>query len=93
MRFGSASLTRRTQNGANPSSNSILAVVAVLPFDAETARAAAELRKKLEDDGERIGPIDTLVAATALAQKGTLVTRNVREFSRVRGLRVENWYD
>jgi tRNA(fMet)-specific endonuclease VapC len=70
-----------------------LAAVAVLPLDAEAARAAAELRKKLEDAGEGIGPIDTLVAATALAQNGTLVTRNVREFSRVQGLRVENWYE
>jgi tRNA(fMet)-specific endonuclease VapC len=70
-----------------------LAAVVVLPFDTEAARAAAELRRKLEQDGEGIGPIDTLIAATALAQRGTLVTRNVREFSRIEGLRVENWYD
>lgn len=71
----------------------LLASVVVLPFDAATARAAAELRRTLEKAGKGIGPMDTLIAATAIAHGATLVTRNVREFSRVGGLRVENWYD
>ncbi len=70
-----------------------LAVVAILPFDAAISRRAAELRCALERRGERIGPMDVLIAATALAHNAILVTRNVREFERVHGLRVVNWYD
>ena len=70
-----------------------LAVVAVLPFDSATGRRAAELRQALERRGEPIGPMDTLIAATALAHNATLVTRNVREFGRIPGLKVVNWHD
>ncbi len=71
----------------------LLAVVGVLPFDAGTSRRAAEVRRALERRGEKIGPLDTLIAATALAHGATLVTRNVREFGRVPGLDVVNWFD
>jgi tRNA(fMet)-specific endonuclease VapC len=70
-----------------------LAVVLVVPFDAATGRRAAELRRALERRGERIGPLDILIAATAIALGATLVTRNVREFGRVEGLALANWYD
>ena len=70
-----------------------LSVVEILPFDAEASRRAAELRNKLERAGEAIGPLDTLIAATALANGGVLVTRNVREFTRVPGLKFVNWHD
>jgi tRNA(fMet)-specific endonuclease VapC len=70
-----------------------LAVVAILPFDAAAGRRAADLRFALERKGELIGPMDTLIAATALAHGATLVTRNVREFDRVPGLTVVNWHD
>jgi len=69
-----------------------LAAVQVAPFGIEEARSAADIRLKLERRGIPIGPIDTLIAGTALARKAVLVTRNVREFGRVEGLRVENWY-
>ena len=42
---------------------------------------------------EILGPLDTLIAGTALHHGATLITRNVREFGRVAGLEVENWYD
>lgn len=70
-----------------------LSVVDILPFDAAAGRRAADLRVALERRGEAIGPLDTLIAATALAHGATLVTRNVREFARVPGLTVENWHD
>jgi tRNA(fMet)-specific endonuclease VapC len=69
-----------------------LATVDVLPFDHAVSRRAAELRLALERDGEPIGPMDTLIAATALAHHATLVTRNLREFGRVRGLKVVDWH-
>lgn len=70
-----------------------LSAVEILPFDAEAGMRAAELRHHLEHKGEAIGPLDTLIAAIALAQGGVLVTRNLREFSRVPGLKTVNWYD
>jgi tRNA(fMet)-specific endonuclease VapC len=69
-----------------------LATVAILGFDSAVSRRAAELRYALEQRGEGIGPMDTLIAATALAHNATLVTRNVREFGRVQGLKVADWY-
>ena len=72
---------------------SFLSVVEIWPFDADVGFRAAELRNKLERAGEGIGPLDTLIAATALVHEGTLVTRNVREFSRVPGLKIVNWHD
>jgi tRNA(fMet)-specific endonuclease VapC len=67
--------------------------VPVLNFDAATGRKAAEVRHTMERKGEAIGPLDTLIAGSALAHRATLVTRNVREFARVPGLEVVNWYD
>ena len=49
------------------------------------------MRASLARQGVPIGPLDTLIAAHALALGSTLVTRNKREFRRVEGLRVENW--
>lgn len=63
----------------------------IVPFTAEDAERYAVVRHELEAKGTPIGPMDTLIAAQALRLGATLVTRNVREFSRVRGLRVENW--
>jgi tRNA(fMet)-specific endonuclease VapC len=66
--------------------------IRVLPFRTEEARAAARIRADLEQKGTPIGPYDVLIAGTAVANGGTLVTRNVREFRRVPGLAVESWY-
>ena len=65
----------------------------VIPFDAASGRRAAELRHLLERRGEAIGPLDTLIAGTALARDATLVTRNIKEFGRIPGLKAVNWHD
>lgn len=72
--------------------DTLLDATRVMPFGLAEARAAARIRAELEPPGEGIGPLDTLIAATALASGGTLVTHNTREFRRVAGLRVEDWY-
>ena len=64
-----------------------------LPFDSECAVHAARVRAALDAAGTPIGPHDVLIAATALRHQATLVTRNVREFSRVPGLQWLNWHD
>lgn len=63
----------------------------VLPLEAPADASYGELRARLEQSGNAIGGNDMLIAAHALALELTLVTGNEREFSRVRGLRVENW--
>ena len=68
-----------------------VAPLEVLPFDERVAAGYGKLRADLERSGQPIGPLDTLIAAHALAAKLTLVTNNQREFSRVPGLHVENW--
>ena len=64
----------------------------VLDFDAEAADHAARIRLELEAAGTPIGPTDLLVAAIARRHGRILVTHNVREFTRVPGLEVEDWY-
>jgi len=65
-----------------------LAEVDVVPFGRETARRVARIQRRPEADGERIGAVDAMVAATALERDTGVVTRNVAEFRRVDGLRV-----
>lgn len=60
-------------------------------FDDGDAWAAGEVRASLESEGRGIGPFDTLIAGQALARGLTVVTANVKEFSRVPGLKWENW--
>jgi tRNA(fMet)-specific endonuclease VapC len=70
-----------------------LAVIEVVPSDSAVGRRAAELRLLLERRGAPIGPMDTLIAGTALACGATLVTRNTKEFGRIPGLKIANWHD
>ncbi len=68
-------------------------LVKILPFGTEEARSAASIRVDLEKKGRPIGPYDILIAAVAMTNQFILVTRNTAEFSRIKGLRLENWYD
>lgn len=65
--------------------------VNVVPFDEEDAAAAGELHATLERAGTPIGPYDLLIAAQALHGGSTLVTANLSEFARVRGLVWQDW--
>jgi len=64
----------------------------ILPFGEEEAKVAARIRAQLEQAGMSIGPLDTLIAGTALHHGATLVTHNTDEFKRVPGLQIEDWY-
>lgn len=63
----------------------------IVEFTSNDAASYAQVRAKLEREGRAIGPLDTLIAAQAVARKLVLVTNNEREFTRVAGLRIENW--
>jgi tRNA(fMet)-specific endonuclease VapC len=62
-----------------------------VPFDRAAARESARIRVELERRGAMIGPMDLLIAGTALSRGCALATNNIREFSRVVGLRLEDW--
>ena len=70
-----------------------ISLVNILPFGTDEARSAASIRVNLEKRGQLIGPYDILIAAVARTNQGILVTSNTAEFGRIKGLRLENWYD
>ncbi len=63
----------------------------VLPFDADAAGHAAEIRAALERRGQLIGAYDTQIAGHARSRGLIVVTSNLGEFTRVEGLRCEDW--
>ncbi len=67
--------------------------LAVVNFDRQAAMTYGRIRAWLEGQGTPIGSMDTLIAAQALSMQVTLVTNNMREFSRVPELKLENWVE
>jgi tRNA(fMet)-specific endonuclease VapC len=63
----------------------------MLPFQDADARTAGQLRADLESAGKPIGAYDLLIAGQALRNKMTLITANVSEFTRVKGLAWDDW--
>jgi tRNA(fMet)-specific endonuclease VapC len=72
--------------------DAFLKAFAVLPFDRAAADEYARVRLELEVAGKPIGERDLLISAIALSRRLIVVTHNVREFARVPGARVEDWY-
>jgi tRNA(fMet)-specific endonuclease VapC len=70
-----------------------LQFLSIIDVDKKVAELAAQVRVDLETIGLPIGAHDVLIAASALSVNGQLVTRNGREFERVQGLQVVNWFD
>jgi len=83
FKLGSARLTNQL--------TAILSAIEILPLEEPADQRYGELRADLEKRGATIGPNDMLIAAHALMLDCVMVTANVRKFSRVHGLRVENW--
>lgn len=83
----SARIPVNTQRLQTLLSSSVIA----LPFEDHDARAAGSIRATLEAAGRPIGAYDYLIAGQALARQFTLVTANVSEFSRVKGLSWQDW--
>lgn len=63
----------------------------VVDYDAGAAMIYGDIRAKLEKQGKTIGPLDMLIAASALSRQLILVTNNEKEFRRISKLKVENW--
>jgi tRNA(fMet)-specific endonuclease VapC len=88
--YGVARSTRQREN--TDRLHAFLAgAIEIVPFADEDAVAAGELRAALEAAGAPIGPYDLLIAAQAVRTGATLITANVAEFARVRGLSWQDW--
>lgn len=102
--FGVSSITHaELQYGVQKSKNrkanqsaldEFLLPLTILPFQGESLiRCYGEIRVSLESEGKTIGPLDMLIAAHALDLDLTIISNNLREFSRIPGLKCENWID
>ena len=68
-----------------------LAPIHILDFSQGDAKASAIIRAQLKQQGRPIGSYDILIAGTALYHKLILVTSNLKEFSRLDDIKLENW--
>ena len=89
LRYGAA---RRRSAKLHALIDAFTADVAVMPFDENCAAEFGRIASELAERGSPIGELDTLIAAHAASLDLTLVTNNVKHFSRVSGLDVENWF-
>jgi tRNA(fMet)-specific endonuclease VapC len=88
LRYGA---TRKNSARLTSQLEAVLGALEILPLEAPVDAVYGAIRAGLERAGQPIGANDLLIAAHALALDLTLVTDNGREFSRIEGLRVENW--
>ena len=87
--YGVAKSQHVAQNGQ--ALQEFLLPLNIATYDPHAAEIYGPIRATLERAGNTIGPMDIMIAAQALSLDVTLVTNNVSEFSRVAGLRIENW--
>jgi tRNA(fMet)-specific endonuclease VapC len=88
--YGVAKSVRQAQN-AQRLEAFLAGPIVLLPLEHEDARVAGSIRAALQASGTPIGAYDLLIAGQALARQLTLVTANVSEFSRVKGLSWQDW--
>jgi len=88
LRFGA---DKRKSRRIHRVIDAFLSGIDVLPFDAAAAAKFGVVGAALATSGLPIGQMDTLIAAHALSVTATLVTNNEKHFSKVAGLKIENW--
>ena len=69
----------------------LLSNIEIMSFDTKAAEEYGKVRADLENRGEVIGPLDLMIAGHAKSLNCTLVTNNINEFQRVKGLKTANW--
>jgi tRNA(fMet)-specific endonuclease VapC len=89
-----AELEYGVHRSSNPAQNAtalrrFCAGIVIHPFDSPAASVYGRIRAELAARGTPIGPMDTLIAAHAIALDAVLITNNAKEFQRVRGLRIK----
>lgn len=69
----------------------LITLIPVLPLETDVGKHYGKIRGKLEQQGKLIGNNDLWIASHALSLEVVLVTNNVKEFSRIPHLKIENW--
>ncbi len=93
-----AELEYGVKASAAPEKNAVslmkfLSIVDILPFDSGAAMEYGNIRADLKRKGSPIGNMDMLISAHALSEDLIVVTHNTKEFERVEGLKIEDWYE
>ncbi len=84
-------LARKRSDRLAAQLETVLGGLDIQPWDSPADERYGEIRAFLQGRGKLIGANDLFIAAHALALNATLVSDNTREFSRVPGLKLENW--
>ena len=69
----------------------IIGKLSIISFDDSQSELYGKIRLRLEKSGTPLGDMDMLIAATALSSGAVLVSHNVKHFSKIRGIKVEDW--
>jgi tRNA(fMet)-specific endonuclease VapC len=90
LQYGVAKSKHKKRN--QQALDEFLLPLTILPFSGKRlAQNYGEIRLFLESKGKTIGPLDTLIAAHALSLDLTIISNNIKEFSRIPNLKCENW--
>ena len=92
LRFGSA-LREDFEKFWQKITKEIISRINIIPIGEIEALAAGDILADLRKSGQTIGLEDVLIAASAITNQFTMVTANIRHFSRITGLRIENWFE
>lgn len=71
--------------------NKFLSIYSIVPFTDKETKIYGDIRYQLEKAGKIIGANDLLISAIVISHNGVLVTHNTNEFSRINGLKIEDW--
>lgn len=93
-----AELEYGVNKSSDPARNAAMLIEAcstfeIADFDNDAAACYGLIRSGLESKGTPIGPLDTLIAAHAMSLDVILITNNMREFKRIKALKLENWIE
>ena len=91
LRYGVQASAASTRKQNQAVLDSLALHLAVLDWPQEAAQHDAEMRADLKKRGAQLGAADLMIAAHARAVGAIIVTNNVKDFGRVKGLQVENW--
>lgn len=91
LQYGVFKSARVAQN--KKTLDAFLKYIQVLDWADGCAKTAGRIRSDLEKNGNLIGPYDILIAAHAVSEAATLVTHNTKEFSRVNGIKLIDWFN
>jgi len=92
LRFGSA-LREDFEKFWQKITKEIISRINIIPIGEREALAAGDILADLRKSGQTIGLEDVLIAASAITNQFTVVTANIRHFSRIAGLQIEDWFE